>query len=277
MNSVYNTDMKKTIKIMEHKLDGFVFSHLLTESEQDTVYFKRHVHSYYEIMCILDGEVEYMVENRQYVLKKGDVLLLKPAQYHFVRRIFKPVYRRYCIGFIPEIVFDKKFPETVFARGEKFTLGEDSTFFKLACSLGDKLEKSLSNDAVFCQGLLCALLVSLDDAKPVSEKSESQNENNFQKIVNYVNMHLTNIKSVEDISSALFFSKSYIMHLFRSELKVGVMQYVRNKKVLLAHAKISEGSKPTEIFLDCGFSNYPTFYRAYVSYFGHSPRKTAEL
>ena len=63
------------------------------------------------------------------------------------------------------------------------------------------------------------------------------------------------------------------MHLFKSELRVGVMQYVRDKKILLAHQKIRKGEKPTDVYLMCGFSNYPSFYRAYTAYFGTSPKE----
>ena len=113
--------------------------------------------------------------------------------------------------------------------------------------------------------------ISLEDAKPELDGIIA-GENNFQKILSHINRHLTTIKSVDDISSALFFSKSYIMHLFKSELRVGVMQYVRNKKILLAHQKIRKGEKPTEVYAKCGFSNYPSFYRAYCAYFGESPK-----
>ena len=87
------------------------------------------------------------------------------------------------------------------------------------------------------------MLISLCDAKP--EKSGIiTGENNFQRILSYINLHLTSIQSVNDIANSLFFSKSYIMHLFKSELHVGVMQYIRNKKILLAHQKIRKGEKP---------------------------------
>ena len=92
------------------------------------------------------------------------------------------------------------------------------------------------------------------------------------EILSFINRNLTSIKSSEDIEAATFFSNSYLRALFKKEMGIGIMEYVRNKKVLLAHSKIKDGAKPTEVCLDCGFSNYPTFYRAYVAYFGYSPK-----
>ena len=60
--------------------------------------------------------------------------------------------------------------------------------------------------------------------------------------------------------------------IFKNEMGIGIMQYVRNKKVLLANRMIREGEKPTDIYLECGFSNYTSFYRAFYAYFGASPK-----
>ena len=135
----------------------------------------------------------------------------------------------------------------------------------------DMADKKSANDIVLFQSLIDALLISLEEAKPDCDGIASSGSN-FQKILSYVNKNLTSINKAEDISGALFFSKSYVMHLFKSELRVGVMEYVRDKKILLAHQKIRKGEKPSEVYSKCGFSNYPSFYRAYKAYFGSSPK-----
>ena len=53
---------------------------------------------------------------------------------------------------------------------------------------------------------------------------------------------------------------------------IGIMEYVRNKKVIRAHERIKKGEKPTEIYAECGFQTYSSFYRAFVSYFGFAPK-----
>ena len=269
--------LKNPQTIIEKKLEGFTFSYRVHNPDLGATNIPRHVHPYYELMYIDGGEVEFMVENRRYILKKGDVLIVKPAQYHYARRLFAVPYARYCIGFAPEFTFDKKFTEEILEAGEKFSIEDGSPFAEMAKILREKARTTSTHDVVFFQSMIDAMLISLEDAKPELDGIIA-GENNFQKILTHINRHLTTIKSVDDISSALFFSKSYIMHLFKSELRVGVMQYVRNKKILLAHQKIRKGEKPTEVYAKCGFSNYPSFYRAYCAYFGESPKcaKTVE-
>ncbi len=272
----YTKALKNLTTIVTKNLDGFIFSYRINNPEPGATNIPRHVHPYYELMYIDGGEVEFMVENRRYVLKKGDVLIIKPAEYHYARRLFSVPYARYCIAFSPEFTFDKSFTENLLTKGEKFSVSEESNFAYLAKVLRKKAETTSEHDVVFFRSIIDAMLISLCDAKP--EKSGIvTGENNFQRILSYINLHLTTIQSVDDIASTMFFSKSYIMHLFKSELHVGVMQYIRNKKILLAHQKIRKGEKPTEVYATCGFSNYPSFYRAYTAYFGTSPKCAKNL
>jgi len=267
--------MKK--EILEYHTENFIFQIKETDTTGATN-FKKHIHPCYEIMYFDGGDVGFTVEDRQYVVKKGDVLLIKPAQYHFGNCIFTPPYKRYCMIFTPEMVTVPGLIEKIFEKGEKLSIGENSLFFTLVRSLHEKLEKSQVNGIEFSRSILTAILIALEDATPDAKDRSHQKLTNYQKIINWINMHLNSINSIDDISNALFFSKSYIMHLFKSELQIGVMQYIRNKKILLAHMEISKGRKPTDVYQECGFSNYPTFYRAYCSYFGFSPKhKTKTL
>ena len=264
--------MENRILATVKTVEGFEFSYQINNPKPGITSNTRHVHPFYELMYIDGGEVEFVVENRRYILKKGDVLVIKPGQYHYARRLFAVPYARYCIGFFSDFVFDKKFTEALLDKGEKFSVEPTSTFNSLALAMRDMATKNTANDFVLFQSLIDAMLISLEEATPDS-RGIANVGTNFQKILSYINRNLTSINKVEDIANALFFSKSYVMHLFKSELRVGVMQYVRNKKILLAHQKIRKGEKPTEIYAKCGFSNYPSFYRAYTAYFKASPAK----
>ena len=272
----YSRFMKNEIVDFKHQTENFIFQLKETCGEGATN-FKKHIHPCYEIMYFDGGDVGFTVEDRQYVMKKGDVLLIKPAQYHFGNRIFESPYRRYCMIFTKEMSNVPELVDKIFSKGEKLSLGENSLFSKLLAAFFEKLEKSAAHDVEFCKSMLTAILIALEDANPSAESKLPSKLTNYQKIINFINTHVNSIHSVDDISEALFFSKSYIMHLFKSELQIGVMQYVRNKKILLAHIEISKGRKPTDVYHECGFSNYPTFYRAYLSYFGFSPKNKSTL
>ena len=53
---------------------------------------------------------------------------------------------------------------------------------------------------------------------------------------------------------------------------ISVMQYVQNKKMAMAKHYIMKGDSPGEVCRKCGYTEYSTFYRAYVREFGCSPK-----
>ena len=259
---------------LKAEFENFDFSYL-EYRKMDHAHLKRHIQPTYEILLVTEGEIDYAIEEKSYSLAKGDLLLIRPAKYHFVRDIVKAPYQRYCFHFSPKFVGDDGLVQEVFARGEKFTLPNGSKTETLISVLKDLLtELPHAKRLSLCQSLFRSILLSLLtlDAQPNEKQNETAGK--CWAILDYINVNLTAINTAEDIANGLFFSKSHLNHLFKKELNISVMQYIRNKKLMLAHKWISEGEKPTEIFVKCGFSNYATFYRAYYQYFGHSPSDT---
>lgn len=79
--------------------------------------------------------------------------------------------------------------------------------------------------------------------------------------------------SLGELSDSLFIDKSYLSKLFKQHFNMPVVSYIRNKQLLLADTMIKNGTPPTEVYLKCGFSDYSSFYRAYVKMFNRSPSK----
>ena len=265
--------MEKELNVMEHKGEITYFLFAEQKSNAGETHYYTHSHPRHEIMFIAEGSVEYIVENRRHELKKGDVLLVKPGLLHFAKRIISTPSARYCIGFYPEALKNGDMAKELFDKGEHFSLPDSSVFSELALSLRHKLsEKRISSES-FSKTLIDAMMISLyDEIGESEEKSPKQTDTSLKRIIDYGSANLTAIQDMDDIAEALFFSKSYLGHLFKRETGIGIMEYVRNKKVSRARSLILTGAKPTEIYLECGFSNYPSFFRAYKAFFGFSPR-----
>ena len=54
-------------------------------------------------------------------------------------------------------------------------------------------------------------------------------------------------------------------------LKVSPKQYILSKQLSLAQRELRAGAAPTEIYMNCGFADYSTFFKAYKRTFGHAP------
>jgi AraC-like DNA-binding protein len=54
-------------------------------------------------------------------------------------------------------------------------------------------------------------------------------------------------------------------------MKISIMDYIKQKKILLAQDLIANGTKPTLAAQELGFEEYSTFFRLYKKYLGCSP------
>lgn len=263
--------MNNNSNFTEFKSHDFYFLYLKREGANGRTGDKWHEHSFYEIMLIEEGESEYIIENRHYHAKKGDLLLVKPATYHYKQRVLKNPTAVYCLGFLPEAIKNAGIAEKIFERCEHFSLSELSPIKEIFDAARKKLNISKSNASRFIKYIAEAIILLLCDVDINADEPPKIKNASVEKVLTYIKDNLCEIHKVSDISNALFFSDSYVRTLFKREMNIGIMEYVRNKKVLLAYRKIRHGKKPTEIYAECGFSNYPSFYRAYKAYIGYSP------
>lgn len=268
--------MEKNLSVTEYVSSDFYFLYLSKISDKGITSNAWHEHPFYEIMYFDKGGSEFVIENRRYEVKEGDVLLIKSGNHHFQRRIFDEKNSLFCLGFHPDAIESISLAEELFDRGHHFTIGKDNPLSHLLLAAREKLRLNKSESTLFMKSICEAAISILTDADMRREKSKEIKNESVNKIIRFINENLSNIKSAEDITSALFFSESYLRAIFKREMGIGVMQYVRNKKLLLADRMIRGGKKPTEIYAECGFLNYSSFYRAYISHFGTSP-KTRKL
>ena len=268
----YNYDMETKLDVVNFQNEEFYFLFVQRRVGKGITGRSYHNHSFYEIMFIADGESEYAIENKRYLLKGGDALLINPYRHHLEYNRIIEKSSLYCIGFFADAISNGDLAERIFERGEHISLGNDSPFEKLLLAAKAKLSKNQDNAPGYMKSLTEALIFSLDDHGYGKQVRPEIKNAVVEKTLDFINASLCSISSLDNISEALFFSKAYIRAVFKKEMGIGIMEYVRNRKVIRAHERISGGEKPTEIYTECGFSTYSSFYRAYVSYFGYPPK-----
>ena len=79
--------------------------------------------------------------------------------------------------------------------------------------------------------------------------------------------------TLESVAQRLYFSASYLSHLFKKETGYSVANYISTKRLLHARALIQSGTSVTEACFASGFKNYSTFSRAYKKLFLISARE----
>ena len=255
------------------RFEDCAFLHKKEIEPTQKAFYIKHVHFCYELIYFVSGDIGYSVEGRRYDVRKGDVLLIKPGEYHFPIFPEGGSFECYVIRFEDSALSPCVIKELRTLDGVYYV--EDTFLPKLFQKLDKQVLRltSTQND-VFLEPLLKSTLTQIaiflcTDRGAI--KKPAYTSEVAKQIIKYINDNLTSINVADDIAKGLCMSKSLINQTFFAELRMPIMRYVRNKKCLMAKHMITVGTPPTEAAFLCGFADYSSFYRAYVKTFGISP------
>ncbi|MBQ9769108.1 MAG: PocR ligand-binding domain-containing protein [Clostridia bacterium] len=100
-----------------------------------------------------------------------------------------------------------------------------------------------------------------------------ENDKLFETAKSYIEEHLKEDISIEDLCAHLGIGRTKLYEIFRSELKMGISKYLLKRRLHRAKTllKTTEDSV-AEIAEAVGFSDYNYFSRVYKNTYGKSPR-----
>ena len=229
-----------------------------------------HCHSGFELLYLISGGMTHVVEDRKYLLKSGDLILVRHSTYHYMESLTDELYERYNILFDPEQI-----------GVDLSWLPKDMEVISLlnnpvAMGLFEKLD-------YYCEGLsaeefgklleqmIRELFLNLRISSDNRHREKIVDSPMLTRVLTYINDNLFTITDVEEIAQALYISPSNLFTLFRTSLRQTPKKYITEKRLLAAQRRILAGHKPTEVFKECGFRDYTTFFRSYTARFGHAP------
>ena len=244
-----------------------------------------HHHDFYEIYYLISGNVEYWVDGRIIRMEPGDLLLINPMELHRPLLEQGTLYERFVLwihkDFLESISqqepLDRCFDTTRPNHTHLIRLGQsDRTTFMTR--LAEMVRESYSRDFgsnLSAYGLFLQFMVQLNRlAGRTGHREESQQLSPLvQKVLQYIGEHLAEALSLEQLSAEFYISKYHLSHAFSREVGVSLYRYIMLRRLLLARQLLSNGESAKQVCRSCGFSDYTSFYRAFKSEYGISPRE----
>lgn len=233
--------------------------------------FHKHCHDWYELIYFIDADFEYVVEDKTYRVRSGDAVLIAPGKYHFLKIPSPKRYERAVFSFEPEFFGDEELVSELRAKGEFFPSSGYPEFAKeLKELISSYASLSDRHAALMTRASLTRAFISAVRS-PAPPFQPEQKDSICSRAVKYITDHLREIDDTDDIASALFVSKSSLQHVFRKNMDIPVMQYVRIKRLFAARQLIIGGVPMHESAERVGFEEYTTFYRSFKAQFGYPP------
>ena len=246
-----------------------------------------HHHDFYEVYFFLGGEVEYWVDGKTFHLEPGDLLLINPMELHRPVVAFdSKTYERIVLWISKEYLESQSNEKIDLTRCFDTSLPTHTNLIHpktvqrtaITNRLNELVKESYSNDLgneLFARGLFLQFMVelnrmALNPGKPRIVKEDSSPL--VSQVLTYINEHFYEELSLETIAKKFFVSKYYLSHAFSNEVGVSVYRYIILKRLTSACQMLSEGKSAKEVCVGCGFQDYTSFFRAFKSEYGLSPR-----
>ena len=261
--------------------ESFHYFHLKDTAGQELDF---HFHEFDKLVILLEGSVNYLVEEQSYDLPPWSVLLVRHHAIHKAVIDRSRPYER-IILYLDRQYFERAFPgaglmdcfDQADRRRRCLLTATPSQTEELRAAL-ESYEKAASDTRLGAQTMRETLIIQLlihinrlHEAAP--ERAEVRGDPKVQEALSYINEHFREELSVEILAERLYLSPYHFMRLFKAQTGSTVHAYVRQKRLMHAARLIREGTPAAKAAAESGFGDYSAFHRAFKESFGVSPGK----
>lgn len=251
--------------------------HNLDDSPNKDNFFL-HTHNKAELIYFISGSCIFHVEGSSYELSPGDVLAMRPFEYHYTELKENTPYERIVIYYNPDTLKsidpEEKMFDYLFERklGQKNLYDNKRKNDNIRLTLEHLFSKAKDQPLVIYSDLL-SILIEINDRFQKNDHTVENSQTTFEyNIVRYINTHLQEDLSLDILCKKYFISKTHLNRIFKTATGTTVKNYINLKRLEKIKLCIDNGEKPTEAYTKYGFDDYSTFYRAFKKQFGISPK-----
>ncbi len=255
----------------------FSIRHDRQELGEQTI-FKMHTHTTAELFYFVAGKAVYHIEGSSYELQPGDILLMRPSEAHYVEQSPDVPYERICLNF-ETTIFSALDPDNTLLRPYYDRESGKRNLYRpgdMACR--GYLDNILSaTDRLSALANMMLLLQTVCNLFDRDNAVSAQTDTLEYRIIRYINRNLGQELTIEKLCEQFYISRAQLCRRFKKITGTSVGKYIGAKRLLAAQNLLRQGKKPTEVFAACGYQDYSTFYRAYMQFFGYSPKELHKL
>ena len=232
---------------------------------------EREIHTYHEILYFIEGEAELLTESSRRVLNNRSLLIIPRETYHFFK-LFKSNFLRLKIS-IPEHLEHSIPLSDIMSSLRVADHLSDGVAFVLNRLIHILQDEDGDKKPFYAYAAFLMLIEEIDVRADQSKDAVLEQPGIAPKIIRYISENLSGDLSVKALANSMNISSSGIIHSFKKELGISLHNYITQRRLIYARELIINGHRPSKIYLDCGYSDYSSFYRAYVKFFRQPPSK----
>jgi AraC-like DNA-binding protein len=248
-----------------------------------------HHHDFYECYLFISGDVTYLIEGKTFCLEPGDIVLINSKELHQAIINSKDVvYERIVLW------LNRSFLKELSAKETNLSLCFESlnrnnvlrADFEVKQNIRLLLNKLISLESykgigreLLYKAYITELLVHINNIAfndKVRLDVDIKKSNLIDGIIEYINNHIEEDITVDEISECFYLSKFHLSREFKKHTGTTLHRYIVQKKLIEAKELILKETPITSVYKQCGFGDYSNFFRAFKNEYGVTPKQFYE-
>ena len=236
-----------------------------------------HSHSFFEIYCLLEGERNFFLENKIYVLREPSIIIVPPFYMHKTEgkaNINVNLLISSDALTPDEDQFLRSFTEPITIEGN--TESEQLFFALLKEFSSNKKAMALNEEYAFCFIKTMLYFLRTAKIKPLENSTISPSHKTdalIFKVVQYISKHYAERLTLEFLSDMFFISKNSLGRRFNKVMNCSVIDYLSKVRFSESKKLLLTTNKPiSEIASLCGFSSANYYSLIFKKNLGISPQ-----
>ena len=245
-----------------------------------------HVHDYYEFYFPVAGKIEMEIDGKHTPLSSRSVVVVPPGTIHravtendersYCRYVFwiSPSYYHRLSGQTEELSYIVRRAESDRKYIYHFSEHEYALVQSKILRLIEEESTSRFGKDVFTSIMISDLIMTLsrfayeqDHPRRLEREGDT-----IQAMIGYIDRHLDEDLSLENLGEQFYISKYYAAHEFKERTGMSVHQYIIKKRLERCADEMKTGKSVSRVYADCGFTDYSAFYRAFKKEYNLSPK-----
>ena len=268
------------------------FHHILsTYSKNEKEFLPPETHYLYEIFILLSGETTYSINGQSFYLKPKDIIVVPPNAIHSMTFDTQKSCERMVLSFSPkllpsfaniDLLFDFKkansSPKVIPAK-----LVNKYNLLSIYKECSDICRKKDAQADLYLLGIILKFVAKLNEVLQFLSINDNSSQNATKThslsymCIQYINSHLTENFSIDDMAKTLQFSVSHIRQTFKKESGLTLHNYIFIQKMQLANQLLQQGKPPVVVASELGYEYYSTFYHNYIKRFKVPPKSLSSV
>lgn len=236
--------------------------------------FPGESHDFWEFMYVIEGKMGVSKNEKIFELEPGDIIFYRPMEFHSIWTRDGSTLRVTIMSFSLEGEGFSSLGDGIF-KAEKAEQRLISDAIDLYISSKDTVDPfSVQLAAIRIEELILRLITL---QTPEQTHHISSGAKNYRKILSFLDGHLRQNLSTEEIAKGCCSSVSNLKKIFRKYSGMGIMQYYNEQRMILATQLIKKDMKMSQIAEELGFQNQNYFTESFKRHMGMTPTQYKKL